>query len=87
MTFHELRPGDLVLQYGLAETSRHDDAKLSIRVNGEPMTIPKIRARDHLYTVTVPLPEAQNSLEILVSSPPKHWRHLCLDGVIRPQRP
>ena len=75
----------LVITYGLADSSQHDDIRFRITVNGTAIKLPAIEKRGELVTHTVepsPLTEEKNTVEITVRTPPAHWRHLCVEAVV-----
>jgi len=75
----------LVITYGLADSSQHDDIRFRITVNGTAIKLPAIEKRGELVTHTVepsPLTEEKNTVEIKVRTPPAHWRHLCVEAVV-----
>ena len=85
LTFDEVPAGPLALSYGLAETSRHDDVRFEVRVNGKKLALPPVPTRGQLVTHELdpgPLTEEKNSLSIKVLGRPSSWRHLCVDAVV-----
>ncbi|MFT7622881.1 MAG: hypothetical protein ACI9WU_002056 [Myxococcota bacterium] len=85
LTWNNVPSGRLVLEYGLAQTSRHDDVSLTIRVNGEIITLPTIDARGVIKRFEAPagtLRREHNSLQLEVRSRPADWRHLCVEAIV-----
>ncbi len=81
--FSNVPPGTLEVEYGLAETSRFDNVKLIVAVNGEALELRPIRVRGELLRHEATLEGDANTLEITVRTPPSEWRHLCVEATVR----
>lgn len=82
MSFDAVPKGTLALSFGLAETSKHDDVNLQVAVNGQKVELPKLASRGRLTRADLTLPHETNRVQLIVRAGPRHWRHLCVEGVI-----
>ncbi len=83
MIFDDLGPlQDFSLLLGYANAARGLDAKLSVKLNGAPIPLPKITRAGTLHLVALGDKAANagpNRLEIEVEVPQQNdWRQLCV---------
>lgn len=75
----------LRVMYGLAETSKHNDLRFTLRVNGAVVPLPPVKKRGQLLRQTfepAPTSREKNQIEIEVRTPRADWRHFCFDALV-----